>query len=186
MPVTDQLTRWIQSFAHQIPPEDARDGRLKRLARGAMLAPVNRLVKLSIPFAARAGFRIEALEPGYLRARMPLKGNRNHIGTMYAGALFTLAEIPGGVMTLFDFGSDFIPILKELNMRYLKPARSDVTVAFHLPDEEVERITRETRALGKAEFTLEGALTDGAGDVVARSTALYQVRLREASSSVSR
>ena len=34
---------------------------------------------------------------------MPFKPNRNHLGTMYAGALFTLAEIPGGAVLISAF-----------------------------------------------------------------------------------
>ena len=40
----------------------------------------------------RKSFKIETLEPGRVVCRMPIEGNTNHIGTMYAGALFTCAE----------------------------------------------------------------------------------------------
>lgn len=36
--------------------------------------------------------------PGSTTLRMPIEGNGNHVGTMHAGALFTLAEVPGGVV----------------------------------------------------------------------------------------
>ena len=49
-----------------------------------------------IDFVKRSGLKAEVLEPGRVCLRMPLQGNQNHIGSMYAGALFTLAEIPGG------------------------------------------------------------------------------------------
>src|SRR5690606_38178975 len=45
------------------------------------------------PFAERCGAVVEALEVGYCRMRMPFEPNINHVGTMYAGALFTLAEL---------------------------------------------------------------------------------------------
>ena len=54
---------------------------------------------------------------------MPLKPNKNHIGTMYAGALFTLAEMPGGVLFLSSFDNKaFFPIVKELTMKFVKQA----------------------------------------------------------------
>ena len=53
-----------------------------------------------IDFVKRCGLKAEQLEPGFVRLRMPLSGNQNHIGTLYAGALFTLAEIPGGALFL--------------------------------------------------------------------------------------
>jgi hypothetical protein len=49
-----------------------------------------------IAFVQRSGLRTSAgVET--VRLRMPLI-DQNHIGGMYAGALFTLAEIPGGAL----------------------------------------------------------------------------------------
>lgn len=178
MAFSDSVTDAIAGLARQIPAEREDEGVMRRLVRKAILGPVNRLVHLAIPFAGRSGFEIEALQPGYLRARMPFKGNRNHIGTMYAGALFTLAEIPGGVIVIFDMGAAFIPILKSLEMTYLKTARTDVTVEFHFPPEQRDAVMSEVRQQGKAEFVLKADLTDERGEVVAKSHALYQVRQR--------
>ena len=56
-----------------------------------------------IAFVKRMNLKAEVLEPGFVRLRVPLAGNENHIGSMYAGALFTLAEIPGGALFLTSF-----------------------------------------------------------------------------------
>ena len=45
-----------------------------------------------VPAIERTGIEILELEPGRATLRMPLEPNVNHVGTMYAGALFTLAE----------------------------------------------------------------------------------------------
>jgi acyl-coenzyme A thioesterase PaaI-like protein len=109
---------------------------------------------------------------------VPLAGNENHIGSMYAGALFTLAEMPGGAVFLTTFdASVFYPVVKEMNIRYLKPARSDVTIEIAMAADEAERIEKEAREKGKAEFILEGELIDRDGQVVARSHGVYQIRL---------
>lgn len=139
-------------------------------------AALNRLVGVAVPFARRNYFEVQELRRGHVRARIPLKGNRNHIGTLYAGAMFVLAEIPGGVLMLFEMGPGFVPILKELTMSYVKTAKSDVTVEFVMPPEDIERIRHAVEADGKAEFKLEGELRDVEGEIVARSSALYQVR----------
>lgn len=65
---------------------------------------IKRLSRYVIPFVRRSGVRVLALEAGRVVCEMPLKGNVNHIGTMYAGALFTLAEFPGGPLMLATFG----------------------------------------------------------------------------------
>ncbi len=131
----------------------------------------------AIAFVKRSGLKAEILEPGFVRLRMPLGDNRNHIGSMYAGALFTLAEIPGGALFITSFDSArFYPIVKEMNLRFRRPATSDIQVEARLAANEIERLQAEAQRLGKAEYWLELQLTDASGEVVAESRGLYQLR----------
>ncbi len=139
-------------------------------------AAVNRLIGLSIPFATRNGFAVEEVRPGYVRARIRLKGNKNHFGSLYAGAYFLVAEIPGGVLSLFDLGPAYTPILKEMTLQFLAPANSDVTVEFSLAPETLATIKAEADTTGRAAFSLEGYLYDREGQHVATSLAHYRVR----------
>ena len=108
---------------------------------------------------------------------MPFERNGNHVGTMYAGALFTLAEIPGGALFLSSFDTRrYFPIVTALDIRFLKPATSDVTIAITLPEERITAIAAEADANGKATFTLDGELTTADGTVVATSHGVYQLR----------
>jgi acyl-coenzyme A thioesterase PaaI-like protein len=130
-----------------------------------------------IDFVKRSGLKAELLEPGHVRLRMPLQGNQNHIGSMYAGALFTLAEIPGGALFLTSFDVQrFYPVIKELNLRFRRPASSDILVEASLSAEQIASIQGEIEREGKAEYRLELQLTDSNGEVVAISQALYQLR----------
>ena|SRR5690606_9905406 len=130
-----------------------------------------------IDFVKRCGLKAEQLEPGFVRLRMPLAGNQNHIGTLYAGALFTLAEIPGGALFLTSFDVQrFYPLIKEMNLRFRRPASSDISVEAHLSEEEIARIQAEAEQAGKADYRLELQLRDVAGEVVAETSALYQLR----------
>lgn len=146
------------------------------LKKTGSYAAVNRLIGMAIPFAPRNGFNVEEMRPGYVRARVKLKGNKNHFGSLYAGAYFLVAEIPGGVMALFDLGPAYTPILKEMTLEFLQPANSDVTVEFALPDETVAAVLADADATGRAKFTLEGILRDEKGNHVATSLAHYRVR----------
>lgn len=130
-----------------------------------------------IAFVKRMNLKAEVLEPGFVRLRVPLAGNENHIGSMYAGALFTLAEIPGGALFLTSFdASKFYPIVKEMNLRFRRPATGDIVVEARLGAEEIERLQSEAQVNGKAEYVLELQLTDGSGEVVALSRGIYQLR----------
>ena len=138
---------------------------------------VRQLTEEQIAFVKRSGLKAEVLEPGFVRLRMPLQGNQNHIGSMYAGALFTLAEIPGGALFLTSFDVQrFYPLIKEMNLRFRRPATSDITVEARLSDEEIARIQAEAEQNGKADYHLELQLYDASGEVVAQTRALYQLR----------
>ena len=136
-----------------------------------------RLLEQGITFVKNAGFEVERLERGFARCRMPFKGNANHIGTMYAGALFTLAEMPGGALFLSSFDTaKFFPVVKAVNLRFLKPAKGDVWVTATLGEDEIQRIEREAADQGKSDFILTLELTDAAGTVLASSEGHYQLR----------
>ncbi len=132
---------------------------------------------MTFPFVENTGAVVEHAESGYVRARMPFEPNINHVGIMYAGALFTLAEFPGGVLCGASFdGSRFFPIVKDMSIRFRRPASTDVTVELRMTDDEVARVAAEADEHGKADFTIAAELTDDNGVVVALSEAVYQIR----------
>ena len=120
---------------------------------------------------------VEHAEAGYVRLRMPFEPNVNHVQMMYAGALFTLAEVPGGTMftTTFDY-KRFYPIVKEMKIRFRRPALTDIIVEVRLSESEATRITKEAEANGKADYEWECELKDTNGEVVAISHNVYQLR----------
>ncbi len=138
---------------------------------------IKKMTTKSIPFAERAGIDLVEFERGHVKMKIPLEPNKNHIGTMYAGALFTLAEIPGGAifMSAFDM-TKFFPIVAEMTIKYLKPATTDIYVEVNMTEEEIERITKEATENGKSIFVLEKELKDENGVVVAITTGTYQAR----------
>ncbi|PKM25088.1 MAG: thioesterase [Gammaproteobacteria bacterium HGW-Gammaproteobacteria-13] len=140
---------------------------------------VRQLTEEQIAFVQRSGLKAEVLEVGHVRLRMPLTGNQNHIGSMYAGALFTLAEIPGGALFLTSFDAQrFYPIVKEMNLRFRRPASGDIWVEARLTAEEIQQLQKQATELGKAEYVLQLQLTDESGEVVVESRGLYQLRAR--------
>ncbi|MCG8668874.1 MAG: DUF4442 domain-containing protein [Pseudomonadales bacterium] len=138
---------------------------------------VKKMTTGSIPFAERSGLDLLEFSRGHVKMLMPMEGNQNHVGTMYAGALFTLAEIPGGAifMSAFDM-TKYYPIVAEMNIKYLKPATTDITIEANLSEEEIQRISEEADANGKAVFNLELELKDSNDQVVAVTTGVYQAR----------
>lgn len=130
-----------------------------------------------VPFLVNMGLTTVEVKKGYVKLMAPLKGNENHVGIMYAGALFSLAEVPGGTLFSVSFDvSKYYPIVKEMNIRFRRPATTDITVEMTMSQEEVDRIQKEADDKGKADFVLEGNLTDANGEIVAVSRGIYQIR----------
>ena len=143
----------------------------------ASLEMQKEFIENAISFVRRMGLKVLELQPRYVRLMAPLKGNENHIGSMYAGALFTLAEIPGGALVISAFDvSRFYPVVKEMTLRFRRPAAGDVTIEMSLSEEEVSRIRTEAAARGKSEFVLTGEIRNAGGETVAESRGVYQLR----------
>lgn len=138
---------------------------------------IKQLLETKVAFVERTGLKALELQPRHVKLMVPLKGNENHIGTMYAGALFTVAEVPVGALyvTTFDM-TKYYPIIKEMNIQFVRLAKTDVTIELSISEEEARRIQAEAEETGKAEFVLEGEVKDESGDVVARSRGVYQLR----------
>ena len=126
---------------------------------------------------ARTGLRIVAMRDRYSKLLMPLAGNVNHVGMMYAGSLFTLGEIAGGAIHVVSFDvTRLVPIVKEVKIRFRRPAMTDVTMEVELSEEETSRIQTEALEKGKADYVLSLELEDANGEVVSIVGGTWQVR----------
>ena len=137
----------------------------------------------SVPILEAMGIRLVEVAPGRAVAELPPEPNVNHFGVTYAGSLFSVAEMLGGVLCLATFDLDpggelagFVPLVKESTIRFRRPALGVVRASASLSDEEVSRVRTDALATGKGEFVLEAVLTDAGGEVVASTVGTYQVR----------
>ena len=125
----------------------------------------------------RTGVKIVDLRDGYVKCIMPLVGNINHIGIMYAGSLFTLGEIIGGIKwgLMFDV-EKFYPIVKEINIQFRRPASSDVSLEATFDKTEAQTIQKTAEKDGKADYAMELDLKDIQGQTVAVVKGIWQIR----------
>ncbi|HKI40197.1 MAG TPA: PaaI family thioesterase [Mycobacterium sp.] len=138
---------------------------------------VNAMFEDRIPVIHRLGIRIVEVRDGFIAGAAPLEGNLNHQGSMYAGTLFGLGEALGAVVFAANFDlSRFTATVKDVQIRYRRPAMTDVRAEASLDASTVARIKREADTVGKAEFVLDAELKDTAGVVVATTHGTYQVR----------
>lgn len=167
----------VKDFIGLEPPQ--QPSILARLQRGVVCTAMNKLIGFSVPFTRRNKFQVVEMRTGYLKAKIPLKPNQNHLGTMYAGAMFLLAEVPGGIIALVEFSGDYFPVLKEFNIRYLLPAQSDLTVEVFLTQEQLNHIRQQAEETGKSDFTLNLDIRDVNHVVVAQAVGIYQLRRKK-------
>lgn len=138
----------------------------------------NAVLEHLVPQAHRMGVRAVDLEPGRIVCWVPLAGNGNHLGTMYAGVLFTVAEVLGGGICLPSFDlTRYYPVVKSVRIDFRKPARTDVLAEATLSPERVAAIKAAADEHGKAEFQLTATLADNDGTVVATTEGTYQLRV---------
>jgi thioesterase domain-containing protein len=138
---------------------------------------MNGALESTIPIAHKMGVKVVEARPGFAATSVPAEGNGNHFGVIYAGVLFTVAEVLGGIIPLITFDrSKYFPLVKNLDIQFVAMAKSDVRAEATLDDQTIARVEAEAAERGKADFTLEAVVTDADGQTVATTRGLYQLR----------
>ena len=142
-----------------------------------LVAMMNGALGSTIPIAHKMGVKVVEAGPGFAATTVPAEGNGNHFGVIYAGVLFTVAEVLGGIIPLITFDTaKYFPLVKNLDIQFVAMAKSDVRAEARLDDETIARVKDEAAERGKSDFTLEATVTDANGTTVATTRGLYQLR----------
>jgi acyl-coenzyme A thioesterase PaaI-like protein len=138
---------------------------------------MNGAMESTIPPVHKMGVRVVEARRGHAVASVPLAGNGNHFGVIYAGVQFTVAEMLGGVIALATFdAAKYYPLVKNVDITYTGMARTDLLAQASLNDDEIARIEADVAENGKADFTLDAVVKDQAGQTVSVTRGLYQLR----------
>ena len=124
-----------------------------------------------VPYTGTIGARVEELRPGYARATLrDRRVVRNHLRSVHAIALMNLAELATGLSRNFALPADARSILKGLSIEYHKKARGTLTAEANAPvlTDNAER-----------DLTVETAIRDEAGEVVATAQAHWRIGPRK-------
>ncbi len=85
--------------------------------------------------------------------------------------------IAGGAIHVVSFDmTRLFPLVKEIHIRFRRPALTDVTMEVELGAQEASRIEAEALEKGKADYVLNLDLEDADGEVVAVVNGTWQVR----------
>jgi acyl-coenzyme A thioesterase PaaI-like protein len=141
------------------------------------VALLNAGLEQLIPRAHQMGVRFVELRPGFVRADLPFEGNGNHFGTVYAGVIFTLAEVLGGAMHFASFdATTHYPLVRSMSIDFLAPGRGPLSATATLDDATRARVRAEAGVDGKAVFELRAEVVGADGAVVAATVGSYQLR----------
>lgn len=141
------------------------------------LAAATANVHALVPILGAMGLEVIEAAPGRAAARIPTEPNVNHFGVTYAGCLFSVAEMLGGIIGGFFEVPGAIPLVKRLEIDFTRPAMTAATARTTLSKDEIARIQAEATENGKSNFELLTEVTGEDGTVVARTHGFYQLRV---------
>jgi thioesterase domain-containing protein len=137
---------------------------------------VNYLEK-AIKIIEKMGMRILDFQKYSVKIILPKEQNINHIGTVYAGSLFSLADYAGGVLFFATFDmKKYYPILREVTITFKTPGTTDITCEASMSPAQAEQMKSIIDETGKADWVLDLELKDEKGDVCSIVHGIFQMR----------
>ena len=86
---------------------------------------------------------------------------QNHIGSIHAAGMALLAESATGFVTGINLPGDKLPLIKRMDLKYVKRATGDMTARAWLTDEQIEKMQTEE----KGDVIVNVEVTDALGVV---------------------
>lgn len=124
-----------------------------------------------------AGIKITDADGGWRWIEAKLKyrwWNRNYVGTMFGGSMFSLCDPFHMVLLINRLGKDYVVRDKGGEIKYLKKGVSDVFVRFELDEKQVAEICQNPAEVQEARFL--ALVKDREGNVIAEVTKALHVR----------
>lgn len=114
----------------------------------------------AIKFAGTAGVQIESLDFEHAKLRLPNRSKvQNHIGSVHAAATALLGESASGFLLGLHVSDDKIPLLKSMQIQYLKRSTGALTAQVHLDETQINQI----RTTEKGEIVIRVLIRDQLG-----------------------
>ena len=135
------------------------------------------MLESTVKIIEKMGIRIVEMQDRHVKVMLPYEPNINHIGSIYAGSLFSVGEYIGGPMYFASFDTTrFYPIVKAVNIQFKRMAVTDMTVEATLSKADVDAIQAEAEAKGKADWKMDLEIKDQAGTVCCLLQGVWQLR----------
>lgn len=130
-----------------------------------------------IPYLKPHHVRVEEPVGDEVIVHMPFgKEVTNYIGTVHAGALFSLAETAAGIAAFKVGGGKAIVLLRGATIRYEKIAKEDVVARATIAPETASKAAEEFLADGRAEADVQVKVEGADGTPLFAATFDYALR----------
>lgn len=114
--------------------------------------------------------------------KMPFSNEvTNHIETVHAGALFSLAETASGVFLeeqFSDYKDKVIAVLRRAEVKYSLPAQSNIIAKSSLNHEDKIKLINDLNSKGRAIIKILVSLTDQKESVVFKGTYEWFLKMK--------
>lgn len=132
----------------------------------------------AIPYLQPHALEVTESADDHLTVKMPFgKQLTNHVGTMHASALFTIAETAAGLhATSVIPGNRAIPLLRGATVRYTRRASGDLTATARVKGGDSERVLADFDANDRADVDIEVDVVDDENETVFKGTFDYAMR----------
>ena len=132
----------------------------------------------AIPYLEPHGLEVTEQTDEYIAVKMPFgKRLTNHVGTLHASALFTVAETAAGIhATSVIPGNRAIPLLRGATVHYTRRAGGDLTATARVKGGESGRALADFDANDRADLDIEVDVVDDENETVFTGTFDYAMR----------
>jgi len=132
-----------------------------------------------VPFNRYLGIQ-PTVKEGYILEMEYDKKLINHLGTLHAGALFSLAEAASGAFLLKQFYNtelEILPVVRKVEIKYSRPVESIVYASADFTEQSVDAVYTALKERRKAFIELKVELYDEAHERTAVSNVHWYLAL---------
>lgn len=118
---------------------------------------------IDVPFNRHLDIKMANDHAEYLLTMDAKPNHLNHLGTIHASALFSLAEASGGEFLLQSFGDishQVIPVVRKAEVRFRRPARGRIKSKAGFSGQEKEEVLDELLNNDRAFINVKADLYD--------------------------
>jgi uncharacterized protein (TIGR00369 family) len=138
---------------------------------------VKQLIEEQIPFVKKTGVLVDELTATRVRLRLPHDPtNLSPMGTLHAGAIFTLAETCAGALGVMALGARAMVVAKGAEVRFRRPGKSELQAAAQLTPVDTQRALDSLAREGKLDVPITVEIVDAHKEPIATATVTLSAR----------